>query len=111
MDEIRDRYPYRARHAGALYGTAPRDRRLTQTLRDLERDGLVERSAYSVMPPRVEYSVTRLGRTVEEPLHALSVWAQEHMSEVREAQQAYDVRKARVEETLRLPAFPSSPPV
>ena len=84
---------------------------LTQTLRDLERDGLVERSAYSVMPPRVEYSVTRLGRTVEEPLHALSVWAQDHMSEVREAQQAYDARKARNEETLRLAAFPSSPPV
>src|SRR5262249_6490614 len=44
---------------------------LTQTLRTLERDGLVRRTVHPVVPPKVEYSLTRLGRTLIEPLHAL----------------------------------------
>src|SRR5204862_4790492 len=44
---------------------------LTQTLRSLERDGLVQRTVHPVVPPKVEYSLTRLGRTLIEPLHAL----------------------------------------
>jgi len=44
---------------------------LTQTLRSLERDGLVQRRVHPVVPPKVEYSLTRLGRTLIEPLHAL----------------------------------------
>ena len=65
---------------------------LTQTLRDLERDGLVVRVMYPVIPPRVEYSLTPLGATLDEPLRALSVWSERHMSEVREAQRAFDAR-------------------
>ncbi len=68
---------------------------LTQTLRDLERDGLVTRTVHSVMPPRVEYALTPLGLTVVEPLRALSSWSQDHMAEVREAQRAFDERAAR----------------
>src|SRR5438128_11364681 len=45
---------------------------LTQTLRSLERDGLVQRTVHPVIPPKVEYSLTRLGRTLIEPLHALA---------------------------------------
>src|ERR1700683_3736766 len=45
---------------------------VTQTLRDLERDGLVVRDIYPVIPPRVEYSLTSLGHTLDEPLRALS---------------------------------------
>lgn len=67
---------------------------LTQTLRDLERDGLVERTAYPVIPPRVEYALTPLGHTLKEPLNALAVWTEKHMDEVREAQQAFDARSA-----------------
>ena len=63
---------------------------LTQTLRDMERDGLVVREIYPVIPPRVEYSLTPLGLTLEEPLKALSVWAEHHMSEVHAAQQRFD---------------------
>jgi DNA-binding HxlR family transcriptional regulator len=63
---------------------------LTQTLRDLERDGLVVREIYPVIPPRVEYSLTPLGRTLEEPLSALSQWAEHHMKEVHAAQHAFD---------------------
>ncbi|HEY6450317.1 MAG TPA: helix-turn-helix domain-containing protein [Candidatus Cybelea sp.] len=67
---------------------------LTQTLRDLERDGLVVREIYPVIPPRVEYSLTPLGRTLEEPLRALSRWADQHMKEVHLAQSAFDAKIA-----------------
>ncbi len=65
---------------------------LTQTLRDLERDGLVTRTLYPEIPPRVEYSLTPLGRTLDEPLSALARWAERHMPEVRSAQEAFDQR-------------------
>jgi DNA-binding HxlR family transcriptional regulator len=65
---------------------------LTDTLRDLERDGLVERRAYAEVPPRVEYELTALGRTLHEPLLALSRWAEEHISEVLAARETYDAR-------------------
>ncbi len=65
---------------------------LTQTLRDLERDGLVTRTLYPEIPPRVEYSLTPLGRTLDEPLSALAKWAERHMPEVRSAQEAFDQR-------------------
>ncbi|HUY11038.1 MAG TPA: helix-turn-helix domain-containing protein [Candidatus Dormibacteraeota bacterium] len=64
---------------------------LTQTLRDLERDGLVVRRLYPQIPPRVEYSLTPLGATLDEPLRALSHWAEVHMPEVRAAQQRFDI--------------------
>ncbi len=67
---------------------------LTQTLRDLERDGLVVRDIYPVIPPRVEYSLTPLGRTLDEPLRALSRWADRHMKEVHLAQSAFDAKIA-----------------
>jgi DNA-binding HxlR family transcriptional regulator len=65
---------------------------LTQTLRDLERDGLVVRHIYPVIPPRVEYSLTTLGRTLDDPLRALSQWAEQHMNEVHVAQNAFDAK-------------------
>jgi DNA-binding HxlR family transcriptional regulator len=65
---------------------------LTQTLRDLERNGLVVRVVYPVIPPHVEYSLTVLGRTLTEPLRALSMWSQEHYPEVNAAQGAFDTR-------------------
>jgi DNA-binding HxlR family transcriptional regulator len=58
---------------------------LTQTLRKLERDGLVERRAYPMIPPKVEYSLTRLGRTLIEPLTAICTWAEEHLPELEQA--------------------------
>lgn len=56
---------------------------LTQTLRSLERDGLVQRKVYPVVPPRVEYSLTRLGRTLIEPLRALCRWSEKHLPELQ----------------------------
>jgi DNA-binding HxlR family transcriptional regulator len=65
-------------------------RMLTLTLRNLERDGLVTRTVYPEIPPRVEYQLTDLGRTLTEPLDALWQWAAEHQDEVREARARYD---------------------
>lgn len=65
---------------------------LADTLRDLERDGLVTRHAYAEMPPRVEYELTELGATLHEPLRALSTWAESHIEQVLEARGAYDAR-------------------
>src|ERR1700682_848880 len=56
---------------------------LTQTLRSLERDGLVLRKVHPVVPPKVEYSLTRLGRTLIDPLHALCRWSERHLPELQ----------------------------
>src|SRR5438132_10216527 len=56
---------------------------LTQTLRSLERDGLVRRTVHPVIPPKVEYALTRLGRTLIEPLHALCRWSEKHLPELQ----------------------------
>jgi len=55
---------------------------LTQTLRDLERAGLIQRTAYDLVPPKVEYSLTRLGQSFVEPLNALCNWAEAHRDEL-----------------------------
>jgi DNA-binding HxlR family transcriptional regulator len=55
---------------------------LTQTLRALERDGLLTRTVHPVVPPMVEYELTALGVTLVEPLVALCAWAAEHLDEV-----------------------------
>jgi DNA-binding HxlR family transcriptional regulator len=69
---------------------------LTQTLRSLERDGLVQRKVHPVVPPKVEYSLTRLGRTLIEPLHGLCRWSERHLAEL-EANRARAKAKAAVE--------------
>lgn len=65
---------------------------LADTLRDLERDGIVERRAYDEMPPRVEYELTTLGQTLREPLSALGRWAEQHIEDVLSARESYDNR-------------------
>ena len=62
---------------------------LTQTLRRMERDGLVERFVHPVVPPRVEYALSALGRTLVEPLGSLCRWAESHMDEVHTARSRY----------------------
>ncbi|WP_432947933.1 winged helix-turn-helix transcriptional regulator [Kribbella sp. CA-253562] len=65
---------------------------LTETLRDLERDGMLVRTAYAEIPPRVEYELTPLGRTLIEPLAVLVRWAEQHIPDVLAARDAYDDR-------------------
>lgn len=63
---------------------------LSSTLRDLERDGVLTRTAYDEMPPRVDYELTPLGMSLREPLAALGAWAEQHIEEVLEARDAFD---------------------
>jgi DNA-binding HxlR family transcriptional regulator len=65
-------------------------RMLTLTLRGLERDGLVTRTVYPTIPPRVEYELTTLGRTLREPLGAIAEWARTHRPAIERAQKLFD---------------------
>ncbi len=65
-------------------------RMLTLTLRQLERDGLVSRTVHATVPPRVDYSLTDLGRSVLDPLASLTQWAQEHGTDIADARRRYD---------------------
>jgi DNA-binding HxlR family transcriptional regulator len=69
-------------------------RMLTVTLRQLERDGLVRRTVYPVVPPRVEYSLTPLGATLHATIQSLVTWTEEHQSEIARARAAYDAAGA-----------------
>jgi DNA-binding HxlR family transcriptional regulator len=61
---------------------------LTQTLRKLERDRLVRRMVHPVVPPRVDYALTRLGSTLTAPLHTLYRWTERHLSEIQRSRRA-----------------------
>ena len=63
---------------------------LTQTLRSLVRDGMLKRTAYAVIPPRVDYELTDLGRELVAPLSMLEKWATTHMGQVQEARDVFD---------------------
>jgi DNA-binding HxlR family transcriptional regulator len=63
---------------------------LSQTLKSLERDGLVSRKAIPTVPVTVEYSITPLGRTLAATVDSLRVWAETHIDKVLKAQKRYD---------------------
>jgi len=67
-------------------------RMLTLTLRHLERDGLVGRTAFAEVPPRVEYELTPVGRTLIEPAVALAEWAIAHNPDIERSHTSYDSR-------------------
>lgn len=67
---------------------------LTQRLRELEASGLVKRTVYPVVPPKVEYSLTRLGESLLEPVTALKQWAEGHMEEIIVAQEHFESSRA-----------------
>ena len=90
----------------ALLGAGPRrftelrreigaisQRMLTLTLRQLERDGLVQRTVYPVVPPRVEYRLTDLGGTLLESIQSIVNWTLAHRGEINAARAAYDARE------------------
>ena len=84
-------------------------RMLTLTLRGLERDGLVTRTVYPTVPPRVDYELTRLGRTLREPLVAIAGWARKHRPAIVEARKVFDAgstaRPSHRREPRRAPAL------
>lgn len=75
-------------------------RMLTLTLRNLERDGLVTREVTPTIPPRVDYELTRAGRSLLEPLSALAQWAEKNRGAIQRAREKYDAAalKAKADE-------------
>ena len=67
-------------------------RMLTLTLKSLERDGLVTRTVYPTIPPRVDYALTELGQTLIAPLYALGMWAQENRTAIEATRRDFDQR-------------------
>lgn len=65
-------------------------RMLSLTLKELERDGLVNRTYYPTIPPKVEYTLTEMGQSFREPVNALGYWALENLSKIDTAREAYD---------------------
>ena len=65
-------------------------RMLTLTLRALERDGLVTRTLFPTIPPRVDYELTRLGHSLLEPVSSLSLWARQNRSAIEAARRQFD---------------------
>jgi DNA-binding HxlR family transcriptional regulator len=65
-------------------------RMLTLTLRGLERDGLVTRTVYPIVPPRVDYALTELGHSLRRPVMALGQWALAHVNEIDAARARFD---------------------
>jgi DNA-binding HxlR family transcriptional regulator len=71
-------------------------RMLTLTLRGLERDGLVTRTVFPTIPPRVDYELTDLGRSLRVPVDALGKWAREQQPQIQAAQREFDRRAADI---------------
>ena len=67
-------------------------RMLTTTLRQLERDGIVQRKVFPVVPPRVDYALTPLGYTLLETIQSLVNWTERYQNEIAAARASYDAR-------------------
>ena len=76
----------------AIGGVTPKV--LTQTLRAMERDGLLTRRVYAEVPPRVEYALTSLGESLDGPIRAINDWAETHVNAVMHARKEHDTSAA-----------------
>lgn len=70
-------------------------RMLTLTLRGLERDGLITRTVFPEIPPRVEYELTRLGKTLLEPIQGLAEWAEKNRTSIQDARDKFDKKATK----------------
>ncbi len=84
----------RAELSRVVAGATPK--MLTQTLRKLERDGLVDRSVVADVPPQVTYSLTQLGVVLLPVQRAIKDWAETHIAEITSARRSYDSRSVKV---------------
>jgi DNA-binding HxlR family transcriptional regulator len=114
LDRIGDRWTMliliaiaaESRRFGALHRAIPdiSRRMLTQSLRTLERDGLITRHVFATTPPGVEYRLSPLGHSVPEPLAALVAWAEARHDDVRDARRRYDTAASAGEVVPGAPA-------
>jgi DNA-binding HxlR family transcriptional regulator len=79
--------------AKRIEGVSPK--MLTQTLRGLERDGLITRTVHPVVPPRVDYALTELGNSLYGLVEGLEKWAEMHIDDVQAARETYDAYSAK----------------
>ncbi|RYG42063.1 transcriptional regulator [bacterium] len=79
------RFTQLARHVGGIS-----QKMLTQTLRQMERDGMVTRTVHAVVPPRVDYRLTDLGRSLGAAFCGVWIWAEENLARVETAREAFD---------------------
>jgi DNA-binding HxlR family transcriptional regulator len=80
---------------------------LTQTLRGMERDGLISRTVYPVIPPRVEYALTAMGMSLLMPLADLCHWAKAHVAERDAARKRFDLLTAEAKKRSKSPVLQS----
>lgn len=90
LEEDPKRFSEIQRHIGGIS-----QKMLSQTLRNLERDGLVTRTVYAEVPLRVEYQLTPLGHTLTEALAVIRHWSEANIEEVLEAQQSFDEKHGK----------------
>jgi DNA-binding HxlR family transcriptional regulator len=86
-------------------------RMLTLTLRGLERDGLITRTVYATVPPRVDYALTPLGCSLLRPVNGLSDWALANKTKLADARQKFDEENEDTKPVPRIPAERSVRPV
>lgn len=76
-------------------------RMLTLTLKGLERDGLITRTMYPTIPPRVEYALTKLGNSLLKPIRDLGAWAAHNREHIQSARNKYDARNPKTPQAIR----------
>jgi DNA-binding HxlR family transcriptional regulator len=118
LDRIGDKWSLLIVHAltdvplrfGALRRAVPdiSQRMLTQTLRDLQRDGLIERRVFATVPPSVEYRLTAMGKSLLKPMQGLVDWADKYQNRIRAARNGFD-RTVAKEARPRFKPTPTSP--
>jgi DNA-binding HxlR family transcriptional regulator len=91
LEVLEEHGPQRFTRLGTLVGTISQ-KMLTQTLRQMERDGLVGRTVYPVIPPKVEYRLTELGRALCAAFCGVWIWAEQNLEMVDAARAAFDAR-------------------
>ncbi|MGW6355755.1 winged helix-turn-helix transcriptional regulator [Streptomyces sp. NPDC055092] len=94
LEERSYRFSELRREIGRVSERNVSEKMLTQTLQTLERDGMVHRDAKPVIPPRVDYSLTGLGREAAEQVRTLAIWTERRMEAVTQARSAYDETRA-----------------
>ncbi|MGW1284601.1 winged helix-turn-helix transcriptional regulator [Streptomyces sp. NPDC001118] len=105
LTELLER-PYRfselRRAVSRFGGRTVSEKMLTQTLQTLERDGLVHRDAKPVIPPRVDYSLTDLGREAAQQVRSLAQWTHDRLGRVEQARAAYDEKRRAHDEAREI---------
>ena len=108
IDALDDGEPHRfSRLREQVVGVS--QKMLTKTLRELERDGLVTRRVFPEVPPRVDYELTPLGRSLGEAVCGVWEWVDDHLEDVEKARRAYDARPRASREAPESPADATPP--